>query len=87
MEATATDCDFMFRIALESNVMQRFLANPNGMTDLVHCFARDEVDVYDEVDVSKRSELQQDRKIVVITGAGRGIGRVSLFDLRVFSIC
>ena len=76
MDASSTDCDFMFRSAFNPGVVQDFIANPDGMTQLMHCFARDELDVYDRVDVSVRPDLRRDGKVVVVTGAGRGIGRV-----------
>ena len=76
METGPTDCEYMYRAILHPNVMQKFLKNPDGMIELVKSFARDELDVYDEIDISKNPELRQDGKVVVVTGAGRGIGQV-----------
>ena len=73
----------MYRAILHPDMMQNFLKNPDGMTELVKSFARDELDVYDEIDISKNPELRQDGKVVIVTGAGRGIGQVGASqDLR-----
>jgi hypothetical protein len=76
METGPTDCEFMYRAILHPDVMQNFLKDPDGMTKLVSSFARDEIDVYDEIDITKTPELRQDGKVVIVTGAGRGIGQV-----------
>ena len=76
MDTGPTDCEFMYKAVLHPDAVQNFLKDPDGMTKLVSSFASDEIDVYDEIDISKNPGLRQDGKVVIVTGAGRGIGQV-----------
>jgi len=74
--ATATDCDFLAKIAFGPDGREKFFNNPSGQLDSYHFTPHDVHDTYDAIDVNKNQELKQDGKVVLITGA-RGIGRVS----------
>lgn len=80
MATGATDVDYMSREFMDPSKMQEFMSDPNGFVKLLHFTPRDEIDVYDAVDVTKQPELRQEGKVVIVTGAGRGIGRVSPAD-------
>ena len=73
----ATNCDFMYDAIFAPGKMENFLNDPENMENILHFPPNDEREVYDEVDPEKNVDLRQDGKVVVITGAGRGIGRVS----------
>lgn len=72
-----TDCEFMAREISSPEKMEKFLNDPESFNNLFHFTEHDEFDVYDEVNPLKKPELSQSGKVVVITGGGRGIGRVS----------
>ena len=74
----ATDSEFLYRAAFTTGVMGSFLDDPDNMSNILHFTPNDECSVYDEVDPDKRPGLSQVGKVVVITGAGRGVGRVSV---------
>ena len=57
--------------------METFMDDPDNMSNILHFTKHDMADLYDEVDPEKRPELRQDGNVVAITGAGRGVGRVS----------
>ena len=73
----ATDCEFLYRAAFTPGAMGSFMDHPDNMSNILHFTAHDVVDIYDEVNTDKRTELRQDGKVIVVTGAGRGVGRVS----------
>ena len=73
----ATDSEFLYRAAFTPGVMEGFKNDPDNMSNILHFTERDEVVLYDEIDPTKRPKLKQDGKVVVITGAGRGVGKVS----------
>ena len=77
MATGATDCDFLYNGGLKAELFEQFMSGDSSFEKLVAYTPHDEHSVYDVIDVSRRSELRQDGKVVVITGAGRGIGRVS----------
>lgn len=76
----ATDCDFMARQTDTPEKIEKLFSDPESFNKLLHFTEHDEFDIYDEVNPQKRPELSQDGKVVVITGGGRGIGRVSTPD-------
>lgn len=76
MATGATDVDYMAREAMNPSKMQEFMSDKDGFVKLMHFTPHDEIDVYDAVDVTKQPELRQEGKVAIVTGAGRGIGRV-----------
>lgn len=56
----------------------QILQDPDGYLKCLHLTPRDETDMYDAIDVTKQPKLKQEGKMVIVTGAGRGIGRVCL---------
>lgn len=74
--------DQIYRSILHPDKASEDLQDPDVFTKIIHYTPHDEVDVYDAVDVTKRPELRQEGKVVIVTGAGRGIGRVCLHSIR-----
>lgn len=72
-----TTYDFMARRFMDPVKMQRMLTEPEGMNDVFHFTPTNEHDVYPYIDVRENKSLMQTGKVVLITGASRGIGRVS----------
>lgn len=66
-----TTCDFLINFISAAGGMESFLAVPTNTENVLHFTDHDERDIYAAVDVDQNSELRQDGKVVVITGAGR----------------
>ena len=78
-----TDSDFLFRAAFAPGAMDTFLDDPDNMSNILHFTEHDEVEIYDAVNPNLQPDLSQAGKVVAITGAGRGVGRVSAGPLDV----
>ena len=87
MAVAATDCDSMTCALLNGETGHQVFSDPDGVTNLFHLTPRNEYEVYDEVDVEKQQGLLQEGKVVVVTGGGRGIGKVSAIASRVSLYC
>ena len=70
------DCDIIVRQMIDPEDRQRFGQDPDAMDRTFQFTQKTEHDVYPSIDPSKASELRQDGRVVMVTGAGRGIGRV-----------
>lgn len=66
----------MSREAMSPEKVADFLNDPHGFVKIMHYTSHDETDVYDAINVTQQPELRQEGKVVIVTGAGRGIGRV-----------
>jgi hypothetical protein len=75
--APATTYDFVIRKLGTPEAQKEFLSNTNSLHDPYHFTPTDVHDVYDAIDPLKNPKLSQEGKVVFITGANRGIGRVS----------
>lgn len=62
--------------------MDKIFGDPDGYLKCLHLTPHDVTDLYDAIDVTKQPELKQEGKVVIVTGAGRGIGRVCLIHRR-----
>lgn len=67
----------MYNAIFASGKMENFLSDPENMESVLHYTPDDERDVYGEVNPDKNPQLNQAGKVVVVTGAGRGLGRLS----------
>lgn len=76
--AGVTTYDCLMRSLAKPEQQQAFFSNPNSLHDPYHLTPTDAHEVYDAVDPLKNPKLSQEGKVVFITGANRGIGRVSL---------
>lgn len=74
--APATTYDFLMRKLGTPEATKEFLANPNSLHDAYHFTPTNVHEVYDTIDPLKNPKLSQEGKVVFITGANRGIGRV-----------
>lgn len=81
--APATTYDYVIRQLGSQEQQKAFLSNPNSLHDPYHFTPTDVHEVYDAIDPLKNPKLLQEGKVVFITGANRGIGRVS--DSRCFA--
>ena len=70
------DCDHMIRSLTDPETRQRFFQSPEGPNEMYQFTSSTAHDVYAAIDPAKTLELGQQGKVVLITGAGRGIGRV-----------
>ena len=79
MATNATDCEHQVRQMATPEALQNFLNRPEALAETFRWsqLSRDEFTLYDEVDPKKGTGLSQEGTAVIITGAGRGIGRVS----------
>jgi len=75
--APATTYDYVIRKLGTQEQQQAFLSNPNSLHDYYHFTPTDVHEVYGAIDPLKNPKLSQEGKVVLITGANRGIGRVS----------
>ncbi|KAK5162454.1 hypothetical protein LTR04_003728 [Oleoguttula sp. CCFEE 6159] len=73
-----TDCDNLLRRFVDPETQQRFFQDPDGVAGLYQFTSKTSHHVYVAIDPTKTPELEQRGVVVLVTGAGRGIGRVSL---------
>lgn len=77
MPANVTDSDHMVRIIRDPEAAGAFMTNPDSLNNTYQFTSKLEHDVYPSIDPTNLA-LSQEGKVVLITGAGRGIGRVRL---------
>ena len=76
LAAKMTDCDKLIREISDPEAAQRFYQDADGMDSLYQFTSKTQHDVYASIDPKTTPELGQQGKVVLVTGAGRGIGRV-----------
>ena len=73
--SSVTTFDCLLRKLSTPEQQQAFRSNPDSLHDIYHLTPTDSHDIYDLIDPEKNPKLSQEGKVVLITGASRGIGQ------------